>query len=167
MAALAALVVVPALASCSSVGFNAPTDQVYTPAQGVNNRDGDVNVLNALVISGEAGSGRVIAGLANQNTTQPDEITGIRGAGENEGVQVTALGGEAAIPAAGFLQLADPGSLAVLVSGEEVVPGGYVRLTFTFASAEEATLNVPVITNEGAFAEVEIPSADPTTEPEG
>ena len=48
-ALLAALFVVPALTACSSTNFGAQTDKVYTPGDGVTNRDGMVDVLNALL----------------------------------------------------------------------------------------------------------------------
>jgi len=52
--AVAALVITPLMTSC---GFNQPTDRVYTPSVGVNDRSGQVDVLHALVVSGADGSG--------------------------------------------------------------------------------------------------------------
>jgi len=54
LVAVAVLLAVPALSSCG-VNFSAQTDQVYTPAEGALNRDGDVDVLNALIVSDQAG----------------------------------------------------------------------------------------------------------------
>jgi hypothetical protein len=56
LATAALLLAVPALSSCS-VSFGAQTDQVYNPSAGVDDRSGSVDVLNALVVSGAAGSG--------------------------------------------------------------------------------------------------------------
>ncbi|MEZ5194645.1 MAG: hypothetical protein R2734_20695 [Nocardioides sp.] len=50
----ALLLAVPFLSSCAR-GF--ATERVYTPATGVNNQEGDVDVLGATIVSGEAGSG--------------------------------------------------------------------------------------------------------------
>ena len=64
--AIAALLLVPALASC---GFNAQTDQVYQAAVGINDRSGEVDILNALIVSGEDGSGTFAGTLVNKDTT--------------------------------------------------------------------------------------------------
>ena len=147
--AAAALVSVPALAACTA----AATDEVYTPSQGVNNRDGRVDVLHALVVSDGKDGGRFIAGLSNNDQTEEDELTGITVA---EGDAQVQLGdGETKIPAAGLLQLADEGSAEVQVKG--VTQGGYVRLTLAFQSADSVTVNVPVVAAGDDFADVEVP----------
>ena len=81
IAAAAVALAVPALSSCGS-NFNAPTDQVYTPGIGVNNRDGSVDVLHALIVSGEDGSGTIIAGLVNNDQRNDDALTEVAGAGD-------------------------------------------------------------------------------------
>ena len=49
--------------------------------------------------------------------------------------------------------------------GEGVEAGSFVRLTFTFANAEAATLNVPVVPNTDEFEDVELSgSAEVTTD---
>src|SRR5690606_17655814 len=78
--AVAALAFTPVLASC---GFDQPTDRVYTPGVGVNDRDGEVDVLNALIVSGAPGSGSVVATLSNNNVEEADRLTDISGAGED------------------------------------------------------------------------------------
>lgn len=140
------------------------TDFVYTPAQGVNDRDGAVDVLNALIVSGEEGEGRFIVGLANNDLEQGDELTGVTGSGEDSGVQVQVDSGETEIPAGGFLQLADPESAVVTVTGEDVVPGTFIRLTMEFANAEPVEVHVPVVEPGEDFADVtsSSPSATPT-----
>ncbi len=146
MAATATALALPLVASCG-VNFDAQTDQPYTPGDGVNFREGQVDVLNALVISETPGTGRVVAGLSNSSADSDDELTGVRGVGEDQGLQVSLEGGTTTIPAAGLLQLAEPESAALIVEGdpERLKPGGFVRLAFTFQNAEEATLNVPVL----------------------
>ena len=181
-AAAALLLAVPALSSCATTNFDAQTDQYYTPGDGENERSGTVDVLHALIISEEPGSGRLIAALSNpgageggpvgaesdespqesgSQAAQDDTLTGVSGVGESEGVQFSLVEGETAIPAGGTLQLADEGSAVISVSGdpELLAPGKYVRLAFTFESGEEAELNVPVLEPGEDYADIEIPEA--------
>lgn len=159
----AAILTVPVLASC---GFDVQTDQVYTPADGANDRDGMVDVLNILVVADGEGAGRLITGLSNNDTGEADELTSVRGEGDDAGVTYTLLGGETEIPAGGFVQLADEGKAQIRVEGEGVVPGGFLTLTLTFANAEEVTVEVPVLANEGDYADIEIPESETQTETE-
>lgn len=137
-AAALALLAVP-LTACTG----ADTDEIYQPAQGALNRDGDIDVLNALVVSTSEGQGRLIAGLASTGQ-EPDELVNVTPAGDTD-VQVQLEGGDTQIPARGFLQLADDAAANITVSGEQVAPGGYVRLTLEFDKAEPAEVNVPVV----------------------
>ena len=169
LAVASALLALPALSSCA-VSFGAQTDQVYTPADGENYREGTVDVLNALIVSESPGSGRLIAGLANSGT-EDDELTGVRGVGETQDVTFSLVGGETAIPASGLLQLADEDAAHVTVSGspETVRAGGFVRLAFSFRNGEEAELNVPVLEPGEYYDDVELGevSESPTATPEG
>ena len=63
-AAGALLLAAPVLSSC---GFNYATDRPYTPAAGTNDQDGDVDVLGAVVVSAEDGSGTLIATFSNND----------------------------------------------------------------------------------------------------
>ncbi|MGA8211589.1 MAG: hypothetical protein WB441_00045 [Nocardioidaceae bacterium] len=136
------LLAVPALSSCG-VNFDAQTEQVYNPAVGVNDQSGVVDVLNALVVSGSSGSGTLVATLVNGDGTQPDALRSVAGAREDSGVQVT-VPGTTAIPAGGLVNLAETPS-QITVRSPKVVPGFYVRVTFTFDRAGAVTLNVPVV----------------------
>jgi hypothetical protein len=130
----------------SSCGFDNPTDRVYNPTVGVNERSGTVDVLHALVVSGEDGSGTMIAGLAN-SASEDDALTNLTGAG----VTVTG-GGPVDIPAGGFVQLADDGG--VPIEGEGVTAGSYVELTFSFERGESVTLELPVVDRRGDYADI-------------
>lgn len=158
LAAVATLLAVPTLSSCGVI--NAQTDQVYTPGVGVNERDGMVDVLHALVVTDGSGSGRVIAGLVNNDQSEADELTGVESA--DGSVTVELREGDTEVPAAGFLQLAD--AAYVNVEGEGIEPGAFVRLTFTFANADAATLNVPVMPNTNEFEGVDVSGGDAADE---
>jgi copper(I)-binding protein len=161
-ALVAALLAAPVLSACGS-NFGAQTDQVYIPADGVNSREGTVDVLNALIISEEPGSGRLVAGLAN-NSSEEDALVDVQGAGDDQGVEVQLT--ETEIPASGLVQLADPDAEeVVLVTGEDdaVRAGTFVRLTFTFESSDSVELNVPVLAPGSDYEDVEVP--DPSGAP--
>ena len=158
IAAAAVVVIAPGLAACG-VSFGAQTDQPYTPSDGVSARGGEVDVLNALIVSDTPGTGRLIAGLSNENTSASDTLTGVRGAGEDQSVTFSPAGGSTTIPAGGLLQLADPDAANVVVKGSPdlVKAGAFVRLTISFQNAQEATLNVPVLEPDETYSDVQLP----------
>ena len=155
-----ALGVAPLLASCSfgTSNFDAQTNQFYTPGEGVNERSGGVDVLNAVIVAEEEGRGRFIAGLVNNSDLEDDALVDVQGAGESADVQGS-LEEEIPVVRDGFVQLADEGE-PVLLEGDAIVPGRFVEVTITFDKAAEATIKLPVVTAEDDFEGVEIPSAE-------
>ncbi len=165
----AAITLLPlGLSACTS----ATTDVVYTPAQGVTERDAEVDVLNALIVSDEEGEGRFIAGLANDNREAGDALVEVSGAGEDASVEVEMKGGAIELEPGGFVQIADIGSQAdgvqVIVSGDAVKPGYFVRLSLQFANAETVEMHVPVVTPGEDFGPFisESPSGEASTDSE-
>lgn len=156
IAAAAVLLAAPALSSCG-VSFGAQTDQVYNPSVGVDDRSGQVDVLNALIVSGTNGSGTVVASLVNKNQQTDDTLKGVSGAGKDAGMTVKP-GGDTTIPAGGLLNLATQG--AVTIHGQRVVPGNFVTITFSFDRAQSVTVDVPVVSHSNPdYAGVKVPSA--------
>jgi hypothetical protein len=138
----------------SSCGFNAPTDQIYNPPIGVNETGGNVDVLNAVIVSGSNGSGSLIATLVNENPKRDDTLTNITGAASD---QVTVSPpSRTTIPAGGLLNLADAGGASV--TGGAVKAGAFVRLTLSFQHGQSVEIDVPVYPPTGPFANVS-PSA--------
>lgn len=159
-AAIAALVLAPALAAC---GFNAPTDQVYQPAEGVLNRDQDVDVLNALIVSGQDGSGTFVANLVNNDVETADRLVSVAGPEITVPADtLTAEDADAVIPADGALNLATQGRITV--TGDGVVAGRFVEVVLTFASGDAVNVRVPVVRNDGDYVDVPLP-AESTTRP--
>jgi hypothetical protein len=154
IAAAVVLAAAPVLASCG-VNFGEQTDQVYNPSNGTDNRTGQVDVLNALIVSGKKGTGTVVAGLVNNNQVRPDQLVGVSAAG----AQVT-LGGPTTVPAGGLLNLAEKGG--VQITGSQVNPGNFVTVSFSFAHAKSVTLELPVFQHKGIYAQVPVPAASPT-----
>lgn len=141
---LSALVLAtPVLTSC---GFNYATDRVYTPGRGVNDRAGTVDVLNAVIVSGQDNSGTFIASLSNNDQEKQASFVSLAGAG---GTTLQA-GSFSPVPI-------DPGALVNLaieggvpVSGS-FTAGDFVPVTLGFANGERATLKVPVVPDEGDY----------------
>ncbi len=158
LAAAIALLAVPALSACGT-NFDAQTDQIYTPADGTNERDGSVDVLNALIVSESAGSGRLIAALVNNDSSEADALQIVEGVGDSAEVVFAIEGGETDIPAGGALQLADDDAAMVVATGSEEVlaPGRFVRVSLTFENGEAAELDVPVLSPGETYDEVELP----------
>jgi hypothetical protein len=155
--AVAALALAPVLSSC---GFNEPTDRVYTPGVGVNERDGQVDVLNALVVSGADGSGSLVATLSNNNSAEPDALVQVAGSGEDAAVRVT-LDGPVEVSQGGSVSLSDETEISV--EGEPVKPGAFIELTFTFEQGEPVTVQLPVVSRRGTYSDIPVPSVAPTT----
>ena len=156
IAAAAVVLVVPVLAGCG-VNFQAQTDQVYNPAVGVNNRDGQVDVLNALIVSGSDGSGTVVASLANNDEENADTLKSVTGAGKDSSLQVT-TSGDTTIPAGGLLNLATQSK--VFAHGKQITTGSFVDITFNFDKAGAVTVDVPVVSSSNPdYEQVPLPSS--------
>ena len=157
------LLAIPALTSC---GFNYATDRPYTPAAGANNRDASVDVLGAVIVSGQDNSGTFIASLSNNDQTKDATFDSLAGADGNT-IQVGDFSAMTIAPG-GLLNLATDGG--VPVSGA-FVAGEFVPVTLSFGG-EQVSLKVPVVLNDGIYAGLdtsspaagssESPSASPT-----
>lgn len=151
--ALATAAMALGLSSCS---YDNPTDMVYNPAIGVNEQSSTVDVLNALVVKGSDTStgGVLVTTLVNNDEQNDDRLTGLEVGPADQGVQAT-LPGSIEIAGGELVRLEEEG---VEVSGEGVEDGAFITLTYTFASAETVTVDVPVVVqDEGYYEDVETP----------
>lgn len=146
------VLLVPVLGAC---GFSQQTDQVYQPAVGVNNRDGNVDVLGAVVVSSLDGEGTFVSSLVNKGTSQDDTLVSMSG----DGVKVT-LKAPIKVAAGSLVNLANTG--AVSVTGADVKPGAFVRLKLTFESGQNTEVNVPVVPYKDEYSDVLLASAPST-----
>jgi hypothetical protein len=155
-----ALGAAPLVASCSfgTSNFDAQTNQFYTPAEGVSDRSSAVDVLNAVVVSAEDGTGRFVAGLANNSNTADDSLDSVKGSGASSDV-TEASSTPVPLPAGGFVQLADAGVEPVVLQGDQIVAGHFIEVTISFQTADTVTVKVPVVTNEDDWSGVTLPSA--------
>ncbi len=152
------------LASC---GFDYATDQSYNPAVGINEREDDIDILNTVVVTGQSGSGTLVAALANNSNDEAD-ADALVGIAPAEGTDVTVteiepiqLGPE------GFVQL---GEEDIHLTGT-VEPGDVLPLTFSFESGLEIETGAAVVTNcdefEGYDTSAGGGSSEPSEEPMG
>lgn len=150
-----------ALPLMTGCGFDVATDQVYTPAVGTNDRSGTVDVLNALIVADGSGQGVFVAGLSNNDQDRPDELTGI----QVEGAEV-AVTEPVEILQGGYVNLATIDQ-PIVVTGDELESGRFVMAQLQFGGAEAITMRVPIVADEGPYADITVPaepspSATPT-----
>jgi hypothetical protein len=148
----------PVLTSC---GFDYATDRIYTPATGVNNREASVDVLGAVIVSAEEGSGVFIASFANNSTEEPATVEALEGVDQSQ----LAAGDfpPVEVPPGGLVNLADEGGIEV---NGEVATGGFVPVALQFGSGERVQLDVPVVTNCGYYEGLDGPASAEQCEPE-
>ena len=146
--AAAAIALAAPLTSC---GFSYATERTYTPAGGANNREGVVDVLSAVVVSGTEGSGTFIASFSN-NDAEEQSVTAIAGVPGSDGATIQAAGFEpVTVPADGLVNLADPPADIVLTG--EFTAGDVVPLAVDFGNGERVSLNVPVVPDDFGYWE--------------
>lgn len=161
LAAGALVLALPLLGSC---GFGKATDRPYTQAAGINNQDSerDVDVLSAVIVAAQPGSGTFVASLSNKSSTEEAALTGVAGSGEWSDLAVEPADLSIDIPARGLVNLVneDP----ITVSGE-FDAGQVAELTLTFESGDTTTMDVPIVFACNTYEGLD-PSQQETEEPE-
>ncbi|MFC4787180.1 hypothetical protein ACT8ZV_22075 [Nocardioides sp. MAHUQ-72] len=145
----------PVLTSC---GFNYATDRVYTPANGVNDRDASVDVLGAVIVSGQDDSGTFIATFSNNDTEKENTVESLDGAGDSP-IQSGSFS-PITIDAGGLVNLATDGGIPV--SGT-FKAGNFVPVTVTFGSGEKAEMKVPVVTDTDIYEGLDTSASESAT----
>ncbi len=155
LALSALLLAAPALSSC---GFNYATDIDYTPAVGVHNRDASVDVLGAVIVSGQPDSGTLIASFVNNNQTETATFDFLAGARGNS-IQPQDFA-PLDIEPASLVNLATDGGIVITGTFQA---GEFVPLTIGLTNGERITIKVPVVEESGDFAGLD--DSEPTTTP--
>lgn len=157
---LAATIAASTLLALSACGFEAQTNQQYQAAVGANTH-GDVDVLNAVVVANDDGSGTISTGFVN-NTDAEQSLSS---------VSATTMSGEE-LPVRGLRLLlplpkdqlaslglsSDSGGFRIT---EGVEAGYYVKLTFSFTDSAPVTIEAPVVTRTAEYDKV--PGGAPAT----
>jgi hypothetical protein len=161
---LVAGALVLALPLLSSCGFDKATDRVYTPAAGVNNRDGDVDVLSAVIVAAQPGSGTFLASLSNNSSKDDANLTEV--SADSQDLSFAAVDPPIEVKARGFVNLVN--EPPITVTGD-FGAGDFEQVTLTFESGDTVTMRIPVVfacdewSGLDNSAEVE-PSSSPQTE---
>lgn len=133
----------------SSCGFDYATDRDYTPGSGSNSREGVVDVLSAVVVSGADGSGTFVASLSNNDADDEQTFTGVS---STEGGSLQSAEFEPiTISPGGLVNLAEPAAGIVLTG--EFGAGDFIPLAVDFGNGERVTLNVPVVADDTGYWE--------------
>lgn len=144
------------LTGCSA-GFDATSIKPYAPSDGIQADSGDIRVLNALVVAGEAGSAGVVSTTIANRGTRGDRLTGIT---SPDGTVV--LDGARELPAAGAVTLGADADLSATVDDLGKEPGETVTLRFSFSRAGPVTLRTVVVPATGDYADL---TASPSPSP--
>jgi copper(I)-binding protein len=151
----ACVALVSAVTAC---GFDYPTDRINNVTAGANDRDGTVNVLNAAIVSKEENSGTFVGTFVNNDLAKEIQLASVAGEGLFVGQE-----DQQPIPIAanGTVDLASGGGIPI---NGTFHAGQFVPLTFTFDNGETATLDVPVVSDDGQWADLDTstPSSIPT-----
>lgn len=150
-----------ALTTLSSCGRDFATNEVNTIAPGATARDASVDVLNAVIVSAEDGSGTFVASLANNDTEEPATFEALAG---TDPEQLTADEfGPIEIAAGGLVNLATEGGIGV---EGDFTSGDFVPLTVQLGGGERVEMDVPVVPNCGDFAGLDGAADEAACEPE-
>jgi hypothetical protein len=153
-AAAVALTVV----GCGS-NFDAQSQQVYQPAVGISDRDGDVYAINTLIVTDGRGNGTVVSALINQAEGE-DTLRSVT-ATDDHGTELQAQplpDGGIALPPRQSLQLGSEG--LARISSDTLEAGQFVTLTFTFANAQPVEIDAPVVNDGPIYADVPVGGGD-------
>ena len=139
----ALILAVPGVASC---GFNYATDRENTISNGTSDKSGTVDVLNAVIVSSEDGSGTFIATLSNNSADETVSMNSLS-FGSNSTTAVAAFDPIEVKPHA-VVNLAD--GQGIKVSGD-FKAGDFVALTVGFDNGESADMKVHVVVADDEY----------------
>lgn len=144
-----ALLLTAPLAAC---GFDPATDRINTITPGASDRDGTVDVLNAVIVSAEEGSGVFITTLVNNDLEEEASLESVA-ADDAEAVQVGEFSGISIDPN-GLVNLAAEDEEGIPVQGE-LAAGDVVPMTLQLSDGQVVQIDVPVVWNCEEFAGID------------
>lgn len=146
-----------AACSLSACGFKAATDRPYTQAAGANDVSGDIDVLNAVIVAPEDGSGAFIASLSNNTDDETVSFESL--AAGTDGVIVPGDVQAVEIAPHALVNLATTGGVPVTGDFKQ---GDFVDVVLSFDSGQQTAIEVPVVPATGAFEGLGSSSASPS-----
>jgi len=147
---LAVLVVLLSVTAGGCAAFREPT----SPGIGSSDRESDIALLSAAVVTDGDGHGTLVGALDN-TTEEEDQLVGVtitseRGDIPAELPQPVTIGPEETV------ELADTAHIAI--TSDKLRPGFLFEIHLDFAKNRDVSVKVPVEEQKGPYAEVEIPS---------
>ena len=136
--------------SACGTNFSAQTNKVYQPAVGANVR-GDVDSLNTLLVGNQDGSATISASLVN-NLDEDQTISSITVTTLND-LPLRVRSSKVLLPL-------PPGQLTTLGRAKDAgaftvisgaTPGAYVKVTYTFSTSHELTVEAPVVARTAEY----------------
>ena len=159
---IGALLLTATLGGC---GFDPATNRVYTQAAGTNDRETTVDVLNAVIVSAEQGSGTLVASFVN-NSLEDEATVATIAAQDQAGAQVPDFQ-PIEVPPNTLVNLAEDDQ-GITVEGD-FAAGDVIPMVVELSGGELIELDVPVVPNcdeyegiDGAGGDCEI--AEPVGE---
>lgn len=139
-----ALLMAAPLTSC---GSDPATNRVNTITPGTTDRDASVDVLNAIVVSAEEGSGTLIASFVNNSTTESASVEGVSPQGETSASAVDFSPIE--VPPNSLVNLAQDDQ-GVALEGD-FAAGDVVPMVVELSGGDRVELQIPVVSNCDEF----------------
>lgn len=159
--ALGAVLLTAPLTSC---GFDLATDRVNTIANGTTQRDATVDVLNAVIVSAEEGSGVFVATLSNNDVDEPGTLEALS-VDDPEAGQVGSFTPVEVDPGS-YVNLAADDQASIPVEGEEIAAGNVVPMTVEISGGQVLQMDVLVVPNCGDYAGIDGPGEEECEESE-
>ncbi len=157
---LAALLLAVSATAVAGCGFDVQTNAVYQPGTGADVRQGTTDVLAAVIVSPKVGQGVFVATLVDSSDTKGDKLTSVTA---GSGVQVASGATLPDMPVQTAVNLADTGGIAMTGDAITTVDSNYVKVTLNFANADPVTVNVPVVVDNGPYADLGKTSSTPNS----
>ena len=139
-----ALLLTAPLGAC---GFDPATNRVYTPAAGTNDRGATVDVLNAVVVSAEEGSGTLVASFVNNSLEEAATVETV--AARDQAAAEVPDFQPIEVPPNTLVNLAEDDQ-GIAVEGD-FAAGDVIPMVIELAGGELIEIDVPVVSNCGAF----------------
>ena len=130
-------------APLSSCGFDPATNEINDITPGATDRDQVVDVLGAVVVSAEEGSGTFIASFVNNSTTEPASVEGLSGQADAP-AQVSDFSPIELEPNT-LVNLAEEDQ-GVVVEGD-FAAGDVLPMVVELSDGESVQMNIPVVPN--------------------
>lgn len=143
-------------AGCSA-GFDATSVQPYAPSDGILADQGDIRVLNALVVSSDAGRAGVVSMTVANRGRAGDRITEISTPDATVSVDTPVE-----LPAGGAVTFGAPDGPTATLTDVTKLPGETITLKLSFAGTQPVTLRTVVVPAEGYYASL---TPEPTVAP--